>query len=152
MDKEQEALMKQQLVQLVRIKDEVDKIRETISPDYPNIEDAIKSGKQDITKYFDRIHDNLFTFNNMLIAGYFALIQLKVDISKFVILIPIVNLAIFIFIDYLMMEYSRANANIGETLVDKIPEIGKKSERATQLSFITIVTTLIVTIVFICYL
>lgn len=152
MDKEQELLMKQQLVELTRIKNEVDRIREVVSPDYPNIEDAIKSGKQDITKYFDRIHDNLFTLNNMLIAGYFALIQLKVDVSKFVILIPIANLAIFIIIDYLMMQYSRANAYIGETPINEIPSIGKKSERATQLSLITIVTTLIVTIVFICYL
>jgi hypothetical protein len=152
MNDEQEQLMRRQLVELTRIKDEVDRIREVVSPDYPNIEDAIKSGKQDITKYFDRIHDNLFTFNNMLIAGYFALIQLKVDTSKFVILIPIINLVIFIIIDYLMMQFSRANANIGETPIDKIPDIGKKSERATQLSLVTIVTTLIVTIVFICYL
>lgn len=152
MDKEQELLMKKQLVELTRIKEEVDRIREVVRPDYPNGEDAMKSGKQDISRYFDRIHDNLFTFNNMLIAGYFTLTQLKADVSKFVVLIPICNLVIFILIDYLMMEYSRANANIGETPINEIPDIGKKADRATSLSILTIITTLIVTVLFICYL
>lgn len=152
MDKEQKELMQKQLIELTKISMEIDRIREVVSPDYPNIEDAIKSGKQDINRYFDRIHDNLFTFNNMLIAGYFTLTQLKTDVSKFVILIPICNLAIFIFIDYLMMEYSRASANIGETPINEIPHIGKKSQRATLLSLLSIITTLVVTVWFIRYL
>jgi len=152
MEEEQKELMQKQLFELTKISMEVDRIREAVNPDYPNIEDAIKSGRRDISRYFDRIHDNLFTFNNMLIAGYFALTQLKTDVSKFIILIPIFNLAIFIFIDYLMMEFSRSNANMGETPIDKIPDIGKKSKQATLLSLLTIITTLTVTVVFVRYL
>jgi len=33
-------------------------------------------GLADLYKYFDRINDKLSSFNNMLVAGYFAIIAL----------------------------------------------------------------------------
>lgn len=67
---------------------------------------------RDIVKYFDRIHDNLFTYNNILIAGFFTLGQLNIIISKWSILIPICNLWFLIYIDFRMMEKSRFEASI----------------------------------------
>lgn len=39
-------------------------------------------GVRDIIKYFDRIHSNLFTYNNILIAGFFTLAQLNIVIQN----------------------------------------------------------------------
>ena len=69
-------------------------------------EDAVKN----ILNHFNRIHDKLFTFNNILIAGYFALSRIETEINKMVIIIPLVNLMFLILIEYLMMEKSRKEA------------------------------------------
>lgn len=35
-----------------------------------------KQGLRDILRYYDRIHDKLFSFSNMLIVGYFVIIAM----------------------------------------------------------------------------
>lgn len=51
-------------------------------------EDAVKN----ILNHFNRINDKLFTFNNILIGGYFALSRIYDDINIKVIMIPLINL------------------------------------------------------------
>lgn len=38
-----------------------------------NFNELERQGMRDILRYYDRIHDKLFSFNNMLIAGYFVI-------------------------------------------------------------------------------
>ncbi|MNV68507.1 hypothetical protein D3C71_1613650 [compost metagenome] len=46
--------------------------------------DAIQIvGLSDLVKYFDRINDKLFQLNNMIIAGYFALIVIRPNTGYF---------------------------------------------------------------------
>lgn len=54
---------------------------ESMEKEMERLENLSQSRKEkeldNITKYFDRIHDNLSSYNNVLIGGYFALTQLK---------------------------------------------------------------------------
>lgn len=61
-------------------------------------------GLSDIVKYFDRIQDKLFNLNNIVIAGYFALIAINKHISKGIIFIPVANLIFLIYVGCRMME------------------------------------------------
>ena len=73
-----------------------------------NFKEQEKQGLRDILRYYDRIHDKLFSFNNMLIAGYFVIIALpNSPTSPWWILLPIFNMLNLVFVDYEMMEKSR---------------------------------------------
>ena len=111
-----------------------------------------EDGLRDIVKYFDRIHDNLFTYNNILIAAFFALAQFQLNISRWTILIPITNLWFLIYIDYRMMEKSRFEASIMSQPFDKYDNHGKKIRNTNLLSLFSIITTLLVTFAFLYYL
>ena len=145
-------LLTQQLIELKKMSEDMREIRSKLIPNAPNIEEAISSGKDGITRYFDRIHDSLSTYNNVLIVGYFTLIQLGKEIPVVTILIPVCNLIVFIVINYLMMEYNRTNSNLGEMTIEQIRKVTERLHKATQYSWITIISTLIVTVIFLYYL
>jgi hypothetical protein len=111
-------------------------------------EEALKN----MLKHFDRIHDKLFTFNNILIAGYFTLSKIKNEISVATILIPIANLIILLFIEYRMMEKNRFESHITKKLPSEIDKWGKGISRTNLYSLLAITSTGIVTIIFLCYL
>ncbi len=99
-------------------------------------------------KHFDRLHDKLFTFNNILIAGYFALSKLENDIPLATILIPIGNLAILLFIEYKMMEKSRFESEITKKSKTEIDKWGKNIHEMNLYSLLAIISTSIVTLIF----
>jgi len=111
-------------------------------------EDGIKN----ILKHFDRIHDNLFNFNNVLIAGYFALAQIDNTVPVKTIIIPIINLIILIIIEYKMMEKSRTESNITKLTHSEIERFEKAIDSTNRYSLITICSSLIVTLIFLYYL
>jgi len=113
------------------------------------LDDTARKGLTNILHYFDRIHDKLFTLNNILIAGYFASSKISPSINMIYILIPIFNLVFLIFLEYRMMELSRAEANILTTPVKNLEKnLYKKYPKVTLLSFFAIISTSIVTITF----
>ncbi len=105
-----------------------------------------------ILKYFDRIHDNLSNYNNLLIGAFFALAQLQQNVSRWTILIPVVNLWFLIYINYRLMEKSRFEASICSQPFDLITKHGKKISVTNLLSFFSILTTFLVTLSFLYYL
>jgi len=111
-----------------------------------------EEGVRDILKYFDRIHDNLSNYNNLLIGAFFALAQLQQNVSRWTILIPVVNLWFLIYINYRLMEKSRFEASIRTQPFDLIEKQGKKLNVTNLLSFFSIVTTFLVTLSFLYYL
>ncbi len=116
-----------------------------------NLKKIEEQGIRDTLKYFDRLHDKLFTFNNILIAGFFTLSKLDESISVSTILFPIVNLIILIYIEYRGMKKSRHEAEI--TIKINATETHRKIIQTTNLySLLTIVTTFIVTSLFLYYL
>ena len=110
-----------------------------------------EEGLKNLLKHFDRIHDKLFTFNNILIAGYFAIAKFDVSISKATIIIPIANLLFLIFIEYRMMEKSRFESEITQKSLESITKWGQKISRTNLYSLLTILTTSIVMGVFLYY-
>lgn len=104
-----------------------------------------QKGLADIYKYFDRINDKLSSFNNMLVAGYFALVVLIPDLSKLILVIPLINLAFLILVDYRMMEEGRFLSRIKEKTTKEIDAHSKIQTKTTLLSLLTIVTTSLVT-------
>lgn len=104
-----------------------------------------------ILKHFDRIHDKLFTFNNILIAGYFALSKLNSAVPATVIVIPIINLAFLIYVDYRLMEINRNQSKITTLPIHQIKKYLKASRNTNLYSLLIIVTTSIVVSIFLYY-
>jgi len=128
--------------------DEIDKeVEESIA----RMKKTEEEGLQNTLKHFDRIHDKLFDFNNLLIAGYFALATLKKDVPIKAILIPILNMLFLVIIEYRMMEKSRFQANIMSKSQADIAKWGKGINKTNLYSLGIIATTLIVITVFLFY-
>lgn len=113
-----------------------------------NFRKTEEEGVKNILKYFDRIHDKLFTFNNILIAGYFALTKLVDSISSFTIIVPVINLGFLIYIEYRMMEKSRFEANVRSKNKDQIDKHGLSINKTNLYSLAAIASTTIVTMYF----
>ncbi|MDI5951081.1 hypothetical protein [Flavobacterium yafengii] len=111
-----------------------------------------EDGLRNVLKHFDRIHDKLFVFNNILIAGFFGLSKIDNQISVKLIIIPILNLCFLIFIEYEMMEISRFDATIKEQLFENYKFNKERISRITIFSFLSILSTLIVTLTFLYFL
>lgn len=105
-------------------------------------------GLADLVKYFDRINDKLFQLNNMIIAGYFALIVIQPKTSSWLILIPIVNFLFLLFVDYQMMQKSRLESNYKSLSPAERDKYEKLISSSNQYSLLTIITTMIVMVVF----
>lgn len=115
-----------------------------------NFKEQEKQGLRDILRYYDRIHDKLFSFNNMLIAGYFVIIAIpNSSIKIWWILLPIFNMLNLVFVDYKMMEKSRFESAIMSKSPKEIQKYGNSINNTTLKSLFTIALTLIVTLVFI---
>jgi hypothetical protein len=109
---------------------------------FDNFDKTAKKGQENILHYFDRIHDKLFMFNNILIAGYFALSQFEINVSIKTIIIPIINLAFLVFLEYKMMELSRSEANVKNIPINNLSEqLFSKYSKVTLFSFGAILST-----------
>lgn len=51
--------------------DEIDKTIKEVEETMARFTAIEENGKEKILHYFDRIHNHLFTFNNLMIAGFF---------------------------------------------------------------------------------
>ncbi len=107
-----------------------------------------EEGIKNILKHFDRIQDKLFTFNNILIAGYFVMAKFEHHGSLKMILIPIANLIILIAIEFIMMERSRFQSRIKSVDRSEIEFRNQKGDRATLFSALIILSTSVVTGIF----
>ena len=129
--------------------DNSEKEHERIDKNFTRTEE---DGLKNLLKHFDRIHDKLFVFNNILIAGFFTLSKIDNSISVKTILIPIINLCFLIFIEYEMMEKSRFETSIKTKPINTFEKYYKRIERTNWYSLASILSTLTVTIVFLFYL
>lgn len=107
-----------------------------------------KDGVRDVLKYFDRIHDKLFNFNNILIAGYFTISKIFNYASPILILIPISNLAVLVFIEYRMMEKSRFDSEVTKKTILDIQGNRRRISKTNLYSLYSIISTSIVLLIF----
>lgn len=129
--------------------EELDDIFKDIDEITKNFKEQEKQGQRDILRYYDRIHDKLFSFNNMLIAGYFVIIAMpNSTMSPWWMILPIINMLHLVFVDYEMMEKSRFDSNIMNKSEKEIYQYGKRISKTTLRSLFTIISTLTITIIF----
>lgn len=129
--------------------EELDNIFKDIDEITKNFKEQEKQGQRDLLRYYDRIHDKLFSFNNMLIAGYFVIIAMpNSTMSPWWMILPIINMLHLVFVDYEMMEKSRFDSNIMNKSEKEIYQYGKRISKTTLRSLFTIISTLITTIIF----
>ena len=128
--------------------DEIDQITKEVEESMARFKAIEEKGKEKILYYFDRIHNNLFVFNNLMIAGFFTLSQLKINVPAWTIIIPIVNLWFLIYIDYRLMEKSRFESDIINQPKSKLDKYGDSINRTTLISLTSIISTFLITIVF----
>ena len=114
-----------------------------------SMEKKAYDGTRDILKYFDRIHDKLFTFNNIMIVGFFTLSKLKNNVPIELIFVPLINLVILIYIEYKMMQKSRFEARILDVNFEEIPKLGNMISKTNSYSLLSIFSTFVVTLFFI---
>lgn len=130
--------------------EEIEQIQKEADEIIQNIKEQEKQGLCDILRYYDRIHDKLFSFNNMLIAGYFVIIAIPNSLTNpWWILLPIFNMLNLVFVDYEMMEESRFESTIMSNPEEEIQKSGKRISKTIWRSLFTIISTLIVTFVFV---
>ena len=110
-----------------------------------------EEGKQNTKKYFDRIHDKLFSLNTVLIAGFIAIIMLC-NVPKWIMILPVFNMLYLIWIEHRLMESSRIQASFTLISKDKRDNFLKSGHKITLLSLISIILTIIVAFVFVFFL
>jgi len=109
-----------------------------------------KEGIKNTVKYFDRIHDKLFSFNNMLIAAYFVIIAFpNSTVSPWLIAVPVINMLYLIFIEYRMLLRSRFQSVIKSKGIEEISKDSEKMSKTNRYSLQAISITLVVTVIFI---
>ena len=106
-------------------------------------EDATKK----IQSTFDRIHDKLFNFNNMLIAAFLGLSKFPTEqpiLSLWMSILPIANLIYLMFLEYWQMEIYRHAAKRMEWDLDlnkDVKKYGDMINRQNLRSLLSIITT-----------
>ncbi|QVY64229.1 hypothetical protein [Polaribacter sp. Q13] len=104
-----------------------------------------EEASKNILNHFNRINDKLFTFNNILIGGYFALSSVYDWVNLKLIMIPLLNLIFLIFLEYLLMQKSRKEASIDELGFDEFITFSEtKENRSVLFSLCAIISTLCV--------
>lgn len=100
-----------------------------------------------IQSSFDRIHDKLFNFNNMLIAAFLGLSKFPTDnpiFSPWMAILPILNLIYLVLLEYWQMEiYRHASRRMQWDLDLKkdVKKYGDMVSRQNLRSFLSIFTT-----------
>jgi len=126
--------------------DEFERTLKDIEKGLDRMDDLEDKYKWEIVKYFDRIHDKLFYLNNIYIAGYLALIALKSNVPKSILIIPLANAILILFIEWLMLEASRRMSRLTKMPPEQINKEINKMNDINLFSLLVIFTTLIVTV------
>jgi len=109
------------------------------------VENRVENSLNQIQVAFDRIHDKIFNFNNILIASYMVLGTFPSDypiLPLWTVIFPITNLIYLIWIDIRQMEIHRFASTEMEWTTKEREIFGKKISRQTWLSLGAIVLSL----------
>jgi len=107
-----------------------------------------ESGIADTQKYFDRMHDKVFSLNNLLIAAYFALIAIRKDVPNWSLVIPSLNSVLLLYVDYRMLLRARIQANITKVDGETREKYGSLQNATNLYSLLSIFSTLAVLLIF----
>jgi len=101
------------------------------------VKKRVESRTNQIQDSFDRIHDKVFNFNNIMIAAYMVLGTFPSDspiLPLWTVIFPIINLIYLILLEIRQMEIHRFAAHEMEWTSIERDEYGKKIDKQTLLS------------------
>lgn len=101
----------------------------------------VEHATNQIQNTFDRVHDKTFNFNNILIGAFLVLGTFPNDtphVKLWTIIFPIFNMAFMIYIDIKQMEIHRYAAGEQEWNKTERAEYGKKINKQTRLSLLSL--------------
>ncbi len=94
-----------------------------------------------IQNSFDRIHDKVYNFNNLLIGAYLVLSTFPSNnpiMKTWTVAVPIFNMAFLIYIEYKQMEIHRYAAGEQDWNIEEGKQYGVKITRQTNLSLLSL--------------
>ena len=109
-----------------------------------------EKAKDEIEKYFDRIHDKLFAYQLFFLAGYISLVAIpSIDVSPWLLIIPIFCVARLIHLDWRMMENNRILSDIKNQSKRQLDKLNEKQMWTNMQSLEVILESLVTTVIFI---
>lgn len=155
MDKESHKLLEQINKSLTEInlrqkfnegKSETDKL-------FEKSDRRVENSINQIQNTFDRIHDKVFNFNNIMIGAYLVLGTFpsnKPILPLWTIIFPILIMAFMVYIDYRQMEIHRFASREQEWSSEERYKYGKKINNQTLLSLFALFLSVICLFYLIC--
>lgn len=86
----------------------------------------------EINKYFDAVNSKIFTLNNIMIGGYFALSVFKGQFSNLIIIIPFINFLLIIGVDLAIMSKKLYINKLNDIAEE---ELSKKEKRKLSIRY-----------------
>jgi len=117
---------------------------ERLSDTYKSLDKSdrrVENSLDQIQNTFDRIHDKVFNFNNVMIGAFLVLGTFPGDaphVKLWTIIFPIINMVFMIYIDYRQMEIHRYAAGEQDWTNSERTEYGNKINRQTRLSLFSL--------------
>ena len=109
-----------------------------------------EKAKDEIVKYFDRIHDKLFAYQLFFLAGYISLVAIpSIDVSPWLLIIPIFCVARLIHLDWRMMEHNRVLSDVKNQSKRQLGQLNEKQMWTNMQSLEVILESLVTTAIFI---
>lgn len=109
-----------------------------------------EKAKDEIVKYFDRIHDKLFAYQLFFLAGYISLVAIpSIDVSPWLLIIPIFCVARLIHLDWRMMEHNRVLSDVKNQSKRQLGHLNEKQKWTNMQSLEVILESLVTTAIFI---
>ena len=109
-----------------------------------------EKAKDEIVKYFDRIHDKLFAYQLFFLAGYISLVAIpSIDVSPWLLIIPIFCVARLIHLDWRMMEHNRILSDVKNQSKRQLDQLNEKQIWTNMQSLEVILESLVTTAIFI---
>lgn len=106
--------------------------------------------KDEVVKYFDRIHDKLLAYQLFFLAGYISLVTIpSIHVSPWLLIIPVFCVARLIHLDWRMMEHNRVLADLKNQNKQKLDKLNEKQMWTNMQSLEVILESMVTTIIFI---
>ena len=140
MEKDNNEILKQisETLQKINSRQEIEEL-------FEKSDSRVEKALNQIQSAFDRIHDKIFDFNNILIGVYLVLGTFPSDSPKlniWTIVFPIVNLVYLVYIDIRQMEIHRFASREQEWTSVQREEYGKRISKQTLLSLLALVISM----------
>lgn len=148
LDKETNELLKQisQTLDKINCRQEVEESFSESNKLSQKSERRVENALNQIQNAFDRIHDKVFNFNNILIGVYLVLATFPDNspiINIWTVIFPIANLVYLVYIDIRQMEIYRFASREQEWTLKEREEYGSRIKEQTRFSLLALGFSLI---------